>query len=496
MLPLNRHCDPAGGLRRSDDQGATWSPRPAQPGVVGGPYGLADGTAAVATRRGPRHRLVVALTRDGNAWQSIVVGGDVSLGGLASSDPVARGAGGLVVVVDTVAGRRILSRAAGRAWRDVTGAIPESTGIAATVRQPGEILDSTLAGSWWRSRDAGASWQAAPTPANNLGSVFAPSVAGLGFGWFDAAGNRIILAVSRDAGRSWHADGSPRMSFEAESFIAVAGSTSDAYLAAGRVLWHWSGRSPRWRIVNRHLPPGLVSTAAGAGPSPLVWLVTAASRRPDALWVSRDGGHRFAIAGGRIAGRGDAVLGIWADAFRPDVVYAQTVVRQVPRLERSVDAGRRWLRAGPSWTTIISPDQTVPGRLWGMDANGNLAVSTDYAAHWQSLIGPPTPGLVLATDVAGGHLVVSTLGDGVWVAPVATALAPLPAFPPQPGWCGPARLFSTPPWAPPAAGGVCIGLSRRARLPLAVWRRLARIARLRGHGPYRLALETAVPTQP
>ncbi len=273
---------------------------------------------------------------------------------------------------------------------------------------PSTVYAGTSIGVW-KSTDGGASW----LPARQ-GMALAPlaPIAALAVDpqahetvYAGASPGSLVdgqargLYVSTDGGASWTAQpvaaGNPRV-----SCLAVSPADHSVFACAqGRGLYRSLGGGGRWQPIDQGLPATAFAAVAIAAsrPDQLLAGVAAGGNGGPAVYASADEGSLWTPAGGGLAAIDPAALA--ADPVRAGRVYVGTGASGVLA---TTDDGGGWAPANAGLgsglqVSALAVDPLAPATLYA-ETDGGFFVSHNGARHW-SLPGAAFPAVpALAVD--------------------------------------------------------------------------------------------------
>jgi photosystem II stability/assembly factor-like uncharacterized protein len=264
--------------------------------------------------------------------------------------------------------------------------------LAVDPARPRRLYVGTNGFGFWRSEDAGASWQLASDglPGGPHASVLSIAVASRPAGTVLAATTRGVYR-SADGGDSWRlAAGLPADLAEAVAFAPSDPRTAYASVR-GAGFYRSTDGGVSWRRVLK--TPAYASEISASPRSPRLLY----ARYYRTLFRSADGGEHW------VQIRRDAqVTSVTADPFAPAAVWAGILPgTSTGGVWRSGNQGQTWAQRSQGLTAIattsLAIDPEDPARLWTTTSAG-LYRSGNRGARWARV---PLPPGTASADQAG-----------------------------------------------------------------------------------------------
>jgi photosystem II stability/assembly factor-like uncharacterized protein len=423
--------DGAGNLYRSADAGLTWAqtyttPGPT-PGFLGG--GAPDFVDSQTGYFGFGAGFALKTGDAGASWTQISSGSGT---GILAMDRFA--SGNLIAVGES---GQVLTRAAGSATWLIRATLGASSLVAVQVVGPQEVVAVDQTGILYRSADAGASWNAAPSAPAGLSAAelyFSSPTAGWVVGQgFDGA----ALFHTVDGGATWIPVPDFQGTYVAVDFAGPSGwaaavygtvyRTVDAGASWAEVQLPGSALSIAdmdfWNANVGHAVGG-AGYAARSGDGGLTWQVLPTPNTtdqitdieligPDELWVSTAGGiAMYSATGGQnwaVMNAGAAGFGAYASLVASPagdawIAGSQGAIRHFsgppgPPLNQPPAASFNYVTTGFSVAlsdASSDPDGTIVSWLWSF---GDGATSTEqHPTHVFSIAGTYHVNLTVTDD--------------------------------------------------------------------------------------------------
>ncbi len=299
-----------------------------------------------------------------------------------------------------------------QAWRPVGPLGGDVRTLAASPTNPARVYLGTADGVFFRSDDAGESWQRMepgfPLRGMSLDSLTVTPAGDVLVGYWEVSGSGGGVARSRDGGRSFEIfDGVAGRSVRAIAFAPsdpsrlVAGAL-DGVFASNDAGASWSRLTPDGHEGLRMFE----SVAIDPGDAAVIYAGT--WRLP---WRSSDGGRSWTRISSGMVFDSD-VFSLTLDARGPSTVYAAACTG----IYRSNDSGRAWTKlrgipASSRRTRAFAQDPARPERLFAGTTEG-LWLSEDGGRSWEPRTGREMVVNALAV-LPGGRVLIGTDGAGV-----------------------------------------------------------------------------------